>query len=357
MIDGAQVKDMLNERAEAFCAWLFPAGRRDGGNFCIGNLDGQPGKSLAIGIQGNKIGVWKDFATGEGGTNLLELLIQSRKLEFKPAMDEAKKWLGVHEPTGMVRHRPVPTETAVPVGGPKKKLQCPEVQEGSAVWNWLTEERQIRPEAIRAYKIGAARFTFKDAERDFIVFPFYDTAGNLVRLKYRDIRDKACMFQKPSLAEAPGYEHGYQKLLFGWQAVNPKRATVGLCEGEIDAMTLWGSGALPTLSLPEGAQAKKDNRPENESPHDQWMTHDHDALADKPNRLVSLVARIKGQGPKVHHFNGNTLLLDLLRVDASVPRPGRARNPQRVRPFLPREDFVNRRLRVAVNEEWSAKLP
>ena len=28
------------------------------------------------------------------------------------------------------------------------------VKEGGAVWNWLTQERKITPEAIRAYKIG-----------------------------------------------------------------------------------------------------------------------------------------------------------------------------------------------------------
>jgi twinkle protein len=290
MIDGNEVKNLLNDRALDFCSWLFPMGRRDGHNFKVGDLQGNGGNSLVISIQGEKVGLWKDWSTGEGGSNLLELFIQARGLNFKEAFAEAKSWLGVYEPTGLVRRRPEGTQ---PAKTGSKALTYTEAVEGGPVWNWLVNERGIRPEAVRAYRIGEARFPMKDKLRDFVIFPFFDTDGKLVRLKYRDICEKAVMFQKPKLSEAHEFQHGYQKLLFGWQAVNPAATTVGLCEGEIDAMTLWGWGALPCLSLPEGAQAKNDARPESESPHDQWLTHDHDALS----MFTDIVLALDGDDP------------------------------------------------------------
>lgn len=277
MIDGNEVKRMLCDRAFEFCGWLFPAGKRDGAEFKVGDLHGQPGGSLRICCQGSKVGVWKDFDEGSSGSNLLDLLMRARDLEFVEALKAAKDWLGVSDEPRFVRKT---------VGSPaktgSKELKLEPVVEGGAVWIWLTKERGLKGEAIRRYRLGQARFAMgKDpVELDWVVFPFFDVAGNLVRLKYRAISDKKRTFQSPGAAKAEEYRHGYQKLLFGWQAGARDEMTGVIVEGELDAVAWWQATGLPALSLPEGAQALDENSADKNSPHDQWIEHDHDALQD-----------------------------------------------------------------------------
>lgn len=89
------LKVALLERAEEFVRSLFPNARRDGQNLIIGSLRGEPGRSLSIRLIGPKVGVWRDFATDEGGDNLLELLRAVRGLDFATACREARTWLGM----------------------------------------------------------------------------------------------------------------------------------------------------------------------------------------------------------------------------------------------------------------------
>ncbi|MDR1457678.1 MAG: hypothetical protein LBI47_02410 [Puniceicoccales bacterium] len=48
------------------------------GKYVAGSLAGEPGKSLKICLAGKKTGIWKDFATGKSGNNLLDLLCKIR---------------------------------------------------------------------------------------------------------------------------------------------------------------------------------------------------------------------------------------------------------------------------------------
>ena len=89
-----EVKAGLAESAEEFARWLFPNGRKNGHNWLVGSLSGEAGTSLAICIGGSKTGVFKDFATGESGKNLLELFIQARQVPFMGAVRACAEWLG-----------------------------------------------------------------------------------------------------------------------------------------------------------------------------------------------------------------------------------------------------------------------
>jgi hypothetical protein len=53
-----ELKASLAVQAEAFCPWLYPAGRREGQYYLVGSLAGEPGKSLKINVTGPKTGVW-----------------------------------------------------------------------------------------------------------------------------------------------------------------------------------------------------------------------------------------------------------------------------------------------------------
>lgn len=55
----------------AICRRLFPAGRVEGAEFCIGSLSGEPGRSLKINL---RRGVWRDFAANIGGGDPVSLV-------------------------------------------------------------------------------------------------------------------------------------------------------------------------------------------------------------------------------------------------------------------------------------------
>jgi hypothetical protein len=78
---------------QSFCLYLFPNGKYRNRTYCVGSLKGEPGSSLKICLSGENVCVWKDFATGEGGNNLLDLLHSARGGSFTAACREAANWL------------------------------------------------------------------------------------------------------------------------------------------------------------------------------------------------------------------------------------------------------------------------
>ena len=54
----------LADRAESFCAYFFPKGRKQGNYWQIGDTSGVAGQSLAVRLQshgGRKAGAWADY--------------------------------------------------------------------------------------------------------------------------------------------------------------------------------------------------------------------------------------------------------------------------------------------------------
>ncbi|MDR0692998.1 MAG: hypothetical protein LBF49_00275 [Puniceicoccales bacterium] len=91
--DLEKLKGLLASNARAFCTKLFPNGKCVGKEYVVGSLGGEPGKSLKICLTGEKTGLWKDFATGESGNNLLDLLHKVRGGNFHDACLAVSKWL------------------------------------------------------------------------------------------------------------------------------------------------------------------------------------------------------------------------------------------------------------------------
>jgi len=61
------IRAELLARLESVLATLFPAGKKRGGKFLVGDVLGSPGDSLEIVLDGDKAGLWTDRATGGGG--------------------------------------------------------------------------------------------------------------------------------------------------------------------------------------------------------------------------------------------------------------------------------------------------
>ncbi len=90
----ADLSDQLAQNALTLCRALLPAGRRDGSEWRVGDVSGEPGQSLAVCVQGPKVGVWRDFASDEGG-DLLDLVAAVKRLSTKEAMAWAREFLNL----------------------------------------------------------------------------------------------------------------------------------------------------------------------------------------------------------------------------------------------------------------------
>jgi len=119
----AEIASRLQDRRDSVLTYLFPSGRKVGAEFCVGSLNGEPGDSLKVKVNGDR-SPWSDFATGESGGDLLDLWAKARhRGDVGAAMREAGEWLG-ERPAARARTtrgaakaaqvRPVPTDAPDP---------------------------------------------------------------------------------------------------------------------------------------------------------------------------------------------------------------------------------------------------
>jgi len=220
-----ELKQRLTDRASEVCSMLLPSGKTAKGEYEVGSIAGDKGKSLKVCLKGSKKGVWSDFATGEGG-DLIDLWREARGQTLQEALDDIRSYLGVEEHTYT---RPKKETFDLPVR-PQGMSHPTE-----PVLSYLLG-RGVSPSAIEAYKIAAVG--------DKILFPFI-WQGDAVLIKARDAEDGAK--PKPTSANC-------RPVLFGWQAIPEGSREVTICEGEIDALSLWDYG-FPALSVPFGGGA------------------------------------------------------------------------------------------------------
>ncbi len=238
------VSQQLAHRAEDIARRLYPDGKRHGSEWCVGNLSGDAGDSLKIHLKGNKAGVWCDFATGEGG-DLLDLWAKKNNLSIGQALKEACEHLGIKK-QHFEFHKPKKFDK------PKKQKfnLLPQV---STVVKYLTEERHLSIETINAFNVSQ---TGQD-----IVLP-YIREGETIFIKYINLERKEG--KKVVRVEA-----NCEPCLFGWHMIPKASRQVTICEGEIDAMSLYQLG-IPALSVPFGAGSGKKH---------EWFEYEYDRLS------------------------------------------------------------------------------
>lgn len=106
--DKDEIRTRLLDQLESVLIYLFPRGKRRGKQFVVGNLQGAPGDSLVVELEGPKRGLWIDFETGESGDVLaLWACVRSYALpaDFNELLDDAGDWLVVPRiaPTPVLR--------------------------------------------------------------------------------------------------------------------------------------------------------------------------------------------------------------------------------------------------------------
>jgi twinkle protein len=228
-----EIVSMMNDRAESIAKMLLPGGKMVNREWCAGSLSGEEGKSLKVCIAGDKLGIWCDFATGDAG-DLLDLWSRVNSIAISDAIKEAKKYLGIQD----TKLTPAREEQFKKPSKPSGTVIIAN-KVGNAASDYLMVERKLAPATIAIYKISEIQ---KNGE-PWLMFGSY-RKGSLAALKYVRLRRDAG--KKESYVEA-----GCIKTCFGWQAIDDKARTVVICEGEIDAATMYQYG-YPALSVPFG---------------------------------------------------------------------------------------------------------
>jgi hypothetical protein len=97
MSRAADLARRLGEQAEAACRYYLPNGRRQGRYWICGDVMGTPGRSLYVRLSGDRAGKFCDAADGTHG-DLLDLIALNRGLDFRAALDEARRFLSLPAP-------------------------------------------------------------------------------------------------------------------------------------------------------------------------------------------------------------------------------------------------------------------
>lgn len=243
MTTPSQISEMLGEQAESLVRELLPNGKREGHEWCAGDVSGGEGKSLKVQLVGERRGLWKDFATGEVGGDMLDLWAATRNVSLGEAIKQAKVYLGIREPV-------FETGTRRTYQPPEKPESLKKLKAADEAGLFL-QKRGLSQSVISRYKVATAH------GGGVLVFPYYDAEGkDVVHLSYRSVTEKKFWSSK-----------GTRPSLFGWQAIPATERTIVLTEGQLDAMAMAQYG-YPAMSIPFGAGKG----------HYDWITEEWDAL-------------------------------------------------------------------------------
>jgi hypothetical protein len=85
----------LTQRVRGLVLDLLPNGVREGREWRIGSIAGEPGRSMAVHLEGGKAGVWSDFSSGQTGDALDLVAAVLYGGDKKQAVRWARGWLGL----------------------------------------------------------------------------------------------------------------------------------------------------------------------------------------------------------------------------------------------------------------------
>ena len=155
MNEAEEIKRTVARNAADFAAWLFPAGKRSGSKWHVGDVNGTPGKSLAIDLEGEFAGHYRDWSSDEHG-DCIALLMAARGIDFVSATRLLRERYGIAtpsqssatcagEPARFTKAKAAPVhETREP-----KRPELPKLERGSrADLLRLSAARNLAPAAL-----------------------------------------------------------------------------------------------------------------------------------------------------------------------------------------------------------------
>src|SRR5215831_6819946 len=149
-VDIATIVAGLADRTEELCRLILPEGVREGREWRVGSVGGEPGRSLAVTLRGARAGRWIDFG-GAGQGDALELVTQVlHGGDKRAAIVWARHWLGLDTgpPTAVTPARAAQKQAEVDrdrADAEKRRrlahrrwLEGEPLRAGDPVWRYLT---------------------------------------------------------------------------------------------------------------------------------------------------------------------------------------------------------------------------
>lgn len=207
---GARVKKTGSEMEFLYCPYCLGGAHQDKGTFSINTETGQfQCQRASCGVKGNMITLAKDFADVFSLGNDVSIFydINGARNQFKGFKDS---------------HRKIETRD-------------PAIE--------YLKSRNIPEEIAKKYEI-----TTKEDDPNILCFPFRDENGEVVFVKYRNIK-----FVK---GETPGSKEwcikgNYKKILFGMYQCEDF-GTLVITEGQLDSLSCAAAGIKNAVSVPTG---------------------------------------------------------------------------------------------------------
>lgn len=226
---------LLLSRAFDVCRHLLPSGVKRADEYECGSTQGERGKSLKINL---REGLWKDFESGAGGSDLIALWAEVRGVKMIEAKTEAEAWLGIGDGRS-VGARPVGVAAKAlpvalkPAGGSSPPPSPMPTEDEDALW-W----RRVPPTKVWDY------FT-RDGELFGQVYRIEDPDGKRKKeIRPWNGRDWKApegtrpLFNLPAIMKAP--PTAYIVLVEGEKCAD---AVNELGDPTLIATTCWGGAA------------------------------------------------------------------------------------------------------------------
>lgn len=105
----SELARLLADHITRLAPELLPHGKKDGVEWRVGSLAGEPGQSLAVRLSGARRGVWADFSSGERGDALDLVAAVLFGGSRRDAMQWSENWLGLSNTatSAPVQRRPI----------------------------------------------------------------------------------------------------------------------------------------------------------------------------------------------------------------------------------------------------------
>lgn len=136
-IDFEQINSHALAALETLVHEWFPQGHKEGHEYKIGSLSGEPGRSLSINL---RTGAWKDFASDAGGSDPISLLAAIRSV----SMADAARELGGRLSTGL----------------PASGVTAPRKADDKPAWNPIIATASTPAPTFRHHKFGTPSKTW-----------------------------------------------------------------------------------------------------------------------------------------------------------------------------------------------------
>lgn len=168
-------------------------------------------------------------------------------------------------------HRGACEITDKQVDQPKVRLPAP--SERNAAINYLSSRGISSHTAMRGSIVYEEDRWMKGRAQRAIGFPYYQD-GKVYAVKWRGIDEKAFI------------QTGAANTLWGIERIEKGKNLV-ICEGEIDALSLWQAG-VPAVSVPNGAPMKvSDSPPKGDERKYQYLQHAEELINESPRIVLA----------------------------------------------------------------------